>query len=305
MKTAWMANPPKDWQNLKYHPLSECCDFGDGIDLEAAAEHMRTYGYDENEAIVLDDGMILDGRHRHKIAIIAGVVPSFRRYVGTHPEAYVQKKMFRQHLTASKRAQFAVKLIELKRAKGQPISQQAAADMAHVSLREVQLAEKVETHGTAELKDAVKAGTITVPDAANVADKPKDVQKKAVSRVKHGEDRTVTAAAKVVEGRSQFDDGEEEEPKEVTLEDTIRLKNQAIESFCRGLMKFVNDNAPKDEWLSDLSRGESAIKKISDACTTFRSAKCHAACPLCQGEGCPRCHQTGRVPKQNFEMYST
>src|SRR5438445_483281 len=45
---------PKDWQNLKPHPLSELVDFGVGIDLDGMAAHIGAHGYDPDEAIVLD-----------------------------------------------------------------------------------------------------------------------------------------------------------------------------------------------------------------------------------------------------------
>jgi hypothetical protein len=92
---------------------------------------------------------------------------------------------------------------------------------------------------------------------------------------------------------------EEKEPE--TIEDIIKAKNSIIESFCRQVMKAVEDNFPKDEWIDDMGRGGTAIQKFKDGCSTLRTAKCYAACPSCKGDGCTHCHKTGRVPKQKHD----
>lgn len=100
-------------------------------------------------------------------------------------------------------------------------------------------------------------------------------------------------------------EAEEDEPEDEpdpTIEEVIEETNRKIESFCRGVMKFVEDNMPEDKWLKDLGRGDTAVQKIRDACSTIRTAKCHCACPMCKGEGCAKCHKTGRVPKYNYDQ---
>ena len=90
--------------------------------------------------------------------------------------------------------------------------------------------------------------------------------------------------------------------EELTMEQTIAAKNAAIESFCRRLMQFVEAEMPDDPWLDELNRKDAALQKFKDGCTTLRSAKCHADCPKCNGDGCKKCLNTGRVTKAAYDQ---
>jgi hypothetical protein len=187
---------PKSWKGLKPHPLADLVDFGAGIDLEAVAGHMQRHGYDHDEAIVLFEGQILDGRHRQAAAIMAGETPTFREFVGQNAMAYVAKKLFRQHLDTSQRAMMAAQLLKLSPLAGvQNCTLDSVADTMNVSRRSVASASKVQAEGTPALNQAVKDGTITVGDAARVAAESPDVQDEAVEAVRAGQAATVSAAA--------------------------------------------------------------------------------------------------------------
>jgi hypothetical protein len=66
----------------------------------------------------------------------------------------------------------------------------------NVSERAVDRAKVVTEHGTSELQEAVKDGTVTLTDAAKIAHEPAIVQNRAVSDVKSGRAETASAAAK-------------------------------------------------------------------------------------------------------------
>ena len=145
--------------------------------------------------------MILDGRHKHRAAIIAGITPTFKQFVGRDAVAYVTKKLFRQHLDTSQRAMMAATLTKLSPLPGvqnctSPTLAEAAETM-NVSRRTVASAAKVQATGTAELNDAVRDGTLTVGDAAAVADEPAEVQNQAVEAVRSGQAGTAAEAAGV------------------------------------------------------------------------------------------------------------
>jgi hypothetical protein len=190
---------PKDWQHLQPHPLSELVEFGAGIDLDAMAEHMRQHGYDPDEAIILHEGKILDGRHRLPAAITAGVTPTFKLFTGLNAMAYVAKKLFRQHLDTSQRAMMAATLTKVSPLAGvqncTPPTLAEAAETLNVSRRSVANAAKVQEEGTPALNQAVKDGTITVGDAASVATQPPEVQNAAVEAVRSGQAGTASQAA--------------------------------------------------------------------------------------------------------------
>jgi hypothetical protein len=197
MKTQ-LIPAPRNWQELEPHPLAALVDFGAGIDLEALAGHMRNHGYDADEAIVLHDGMILDGRHKLAAAIRAGITPTFRLFVGTNAMAYTAKKLFRQYLDTSQRAMMAATLAKLSPLAGvqnctPPTLAEAAATM-NVSRRSVANASKVQDAGTPALNQAVTDGTIADDDAARVANEPREVQDQAVDAVRKGLANTASEA---------------------------------------------------------------------------------------------------------------
>jgi hypothetical protein len=199
---------PKNWQSLKPHPLSELVEFGAGIDLDAMAEHMRKHGYDEDEAIILHEGMILDGRHRHPAAIKAGVTPTFKQFVGKNAMAYVAKKLYRQHLSTSQRAMMAATLTKLSTLAGVQNctlpTLEEVAETLNVSRRSVASAAKVQEEGTPELNQAVKDGTITVGDAAKVKTQPPQVQNRAIVAVRGRFAGTASQAAGITPQRPQL-----------------------------------------------------------------------------------------------------
>jgi hypothetical protein len=187
--------PPENWQELKPHPLSDLVEFGAGISIEALAEHMRQHGYDEDEAIVLHEGMILDGRHRHQGAIEAGVTPTFRAFAGRNAMAYVAKKLHRQHLNESQRALMAATLAKMSPLAGVQIcTLQGAANTMNVSRRSVASAAKILKEGTPELAEAVRQGEIAVDDAAKIVSQPPEAQIRAVEEVRAGHAKTASAA---------------------------------------------------------------------------------------------------------------
>lgn len=213
MKTEVIA-VPSGWEHLPYHPLSKTVEFGIGINVEEMAVFMKEHGYDENESIIIYRDQILDGRHKHAAAIIAGITPTFRRFVGKSAEAYVAKKAFRQHLSASQRAMLAADMVTTNGA-GRPelivgiptINEAEVAKKLNVSRDSVNTASKVKKHGTEELQDAVREGVVTVNDAAAVATEKPEVQEQAVKKVKEKKAKTAKAAVeKIKEAAPEAED---------------------------------------------------------------------------------------------------
>jgi hypothetical protein len=203
MKTTRIRTP-QNWQGLEPHPLSALVEFGAGIEIEALAAHMRSHGYDRDEAIILHDGMILDGRHKHAAAIKAGIIPTFRKFAGVNPMAYVCKKIFRQHLTPSQLAMMGATLAKVipigmvgnpANLPDQPPTQSLIAKTLNISERSVRDAVKVQNAGTASLQNAVMDGTIAVSNAAKLAREPAEIQDQAVDNGKVGKAITGPEAA--------------------------------------------------------------------------------------------------------------
>jgi len=192
---------PKGWQHLEYHPLSELVEFGAGISIESLAAHMAEHGYDADEAIILypheRKNKILDGRHKHAAAIMAGVVPRFAEFQGKSPEAYVVKKALRQHLNESQRARLGNLMREISGVQICTLDQ--AAEVMNVSRRTVASDAKVRKKGTESLNELLEEGGTNVSQAAAVAGAPPEVQDAAVAAVRSGEVEKLTDALPKVE----------------------------------------------------------------------------------------------------------
>ena len=307
MKTEMLHSFPKNWKDLEPHPLSTLIEFGAGIDVAALAGHMREHGYDSEESIVLLDGKILDGRHKHIAAQEAGVTPTFRRYIGDNPAAYVAKKLHRQHLNQSQRSMMGAKILAITHPKtpeksrnadggvtnvtlGSSPNQQEIADALNVSRMRVNQAVKVNEHGTEELQDAVMDGTISVSDAAAVAAEPKDVQKKAVKRVRKGKAKTVKAAVTAVKG-----DADEGPAEEMTDQEGEKVPVDAVQAFqaakdIEGICREIDAMIKRVEEISKgpggrLIRFDSFKQQMKDAKGNLWANRATHVCSYCKGTG--------------------
>jgi len=140
--------------------------------------------------IMLYEGKILDGRHRHRACINLGIEPSFEEYEGDDALGYVLAlNLSRRHLDESQRAMIANRISNLKVGDNQykvgaPIgatSQTDAAAMLNVARRSVQRARKVMDKGTPELIEAVENSQIPVSVAAKIADLDHEQQAQVIA----------------------------------------------------------------------------------------------------------------------------
>lgn len=195
-------------ETLKFHPI--CLRFPAMTDAEfdALVEDIRANGLEED--IVMFEGMILDGRHRHGGCLLAGVAPRFTEFKGTRAQAIrfsTSKNVKRRHLTESQRAALAAEeAVALEAedattdAKNHEIPEKKtstprgtevpdapkkpahrprksrnedAAKDNNVSVRSTQRARNV-LAADPELHEQVKAGEITVKEAEKKINPPPD-----------------------------------------------------------------------------------------------------------------------------------
>lgn len=189
---------------LDVHPLAELFPDLSAGEFSEMVQSIKDDGLDE--PIVVSDGKILDGRHRYKACLKAGVNPTTVAYDGPKTPEAIAKFVWRangvrRHLTASQRSMIAAKMANAP--KGQPysnaskeafVSQDQAAEVTGVSRAGVQRATKVLNEAAPEVVEAVSDGTIAVADAAAIATAPKPAQRKAVKQVKSGKAKTLKAA---------------------------------------------------------------------------------------------------------------
>lgn len=192
---------------FKAHPLAEVFPLIQGAEFDALVEDIRANGL--QHPIILHEGMILDGRNRYRACIAAGVPLRFDVFAGADPIAYVvSTNLRRRDLNASQRA-FAIAELEKyghggKRrgdddgANGGTKNRKQLAGEGKVSERQVARGAVVREHGAEPLKQAVRAGTVSVDKAAQLALLPADEQADIVAR---GEKEIVAKAKEIRAGK--------------------------------------------------------------------------------------------------------
>lgn len=188
---------------LEQHPLSAAFPSMPEDELRALAGDIKAHGL--HSAIVIYKGQVLDGWHRYRACILAGVNPRTMEYKGNDPVAFVKSANWhRRHMTESQRAMTQVALSEWREpgrqnnratiaqlpptsaGMGDTVAPMAptVADMAKdagVSERSIQRAKTVEAKGTEAVKAAVREGSIPVHIAAEIATLPKREQNKVLA----------------------------------------------------------------------------------------------------------------------------
>lgn len=163
---------------MKHHPYAELFPMLDDAELKDMAADIKVNGLQEH--IVTYEGMILDGRNRHRACELARVNPTFTPFKGKDALAFVlSKNLHRRHLNASQRAIAAAEIANLKNGQktssanlpSTPVTQPDAAAKMHVSTRAVTAAKKLIDEKPEEVA-AVKAGKKTVHAA--LATPPKE-----------------------------------------------------------------------------------------------------------------------------------
>lgn len=283
MKTE-LVGTPRLWQQMIPHPLSRLTEYGAGIDVDALAEHMKKFGYDQDEAIIIFERMILDGRHKHAAAIKAGVVPTFRAFTGKNAAAYVQKKLFRQHLTVAERARLAATLVNVKAgdnqhadsANGEPaVTVAEAARAAGVSERSVQRARS----------------------KATKTDKPPRTTKRSKSTPENP-GKTETKEV-VTNGTTTMNDKEGHKlPAQLTESFANLEKFEELDSLCRSLQKQMDElsRLPGGEQLKrflvptgDEKKTINKSEHLQRLKADLKGTRPHSVCPYCSGKGAKDC----------------
>jgi ParB-like chromosome segregation protein Spo0J len=174
-------------EQLKFHPVSEIFPSMPQAEFDALVADITANGLREPIHIMGDS--VVDGRHRYRACLQAGVEPQFVVVPdGSDLNALViSLNLRRRHLDESQRAMVAARLANLPLGSNQHAqicapSQDSAAEMLNVSRRTVQHARAVLEHGAPELATAVDSGVIAVSSAAALSRLTVDAQQAVLSR---------------------------------------------------------------------------------------------------------------------------
>lgn len=170
---------------MKEHPLSEYFPMLPPEEYEQLKASIKDHGL--REAIVLLDGMILDGRNRYKACLEAEVEPRFEEYQGSNGalDFIVDMNMRRRHLEAGQKGQIIMNI------EGTPEAGTSGPKSSHPETRTPSFSELAKKAGvtdriiadiasvqdTPELKKKLYDGTITAGKASR--ERMKEVASKA------------------------------------------------------------------------------------------------------------------------------
>jgi ParB-like chromosome segregation protein Spo0J len=159
---------------LPFHPLADLFPLIEGDEFAELVNSIRQNG--QHDAIILFDGMVLDGRNRYRACLAAGVEPRTAQFTGNDPVAFVMDhNIHRRHLNESQRAMIGARLSEYSKSgtrtdlgeiSPRSRTSQEAADLVNVNRATVVAAKKVLRDGTAEEIKAVEAGKAAVSTIA-------------------------------------------------------------------------------------------------------------------------------------------
>ena len=205
-----------DTQSLKPHPVAECFPPLTATEYADLLADIKEHGV--RVPIVVADGLIVDGVHRHRAAGETG------RPCPTEPlpegqdagQAADALNLARRHLDESQRAMTARRRSRKKPGQpkknsqnfGKTLTQDEAADVYDTNPESIRQAGKVQDReDVPELAAAVdkgkRAGGIAVSDAAKVADEEADTILEALELVDAGEAKTASAAVEQVKKERQ------------------------------------------------------------------------------------------------------
>lgn len=186
--------------SFPFHPLANLFPLLEGDDFAALVASIAANG--QREAVVLHEGLVLDGRNRQRACKAAGVDCRYAMLAdGISPLQFViDKNLRRRHLNESQRAFVAAKLANL--GEGRPtasieaVSQESAAAMLNVSRSSVQRAAIVQAEATDEIRAAVERGQIAVSVAAKASELPADIQNQIAKAAAEGKENVVRLITK-------------------------------------------------------------------------------------------------------------
>ena len=104
-------------ENYKFHPLSELFPLMTQDGIRELVLDMKNNG--QEEAIVLFEGKILDGRNRYLACKMFNIIPIFEELKkGIDPLTFIiSKNLYRSHLNTAQRCEIALKLLKIERKK--------------------------------------------------------------------------------------------------------------------------------------------------------------------------------------------
>ena len=191
--------------DVPVHPVAAAFPPMSDDEFTALKASIQKVGQTDLVIVSTDNKWLIDGVHRRRACQELGV-PCRWTYADSDAsivEQVVAKNLARRHLTPSQRALIAAELANMEAGDNQhtegvrnqtpSVSQSDAAAVMGVPRQAVNQASKVKDSPV--LAEAVRAGDVSVSDAAAIVKEPEDVQREAVERVKTAPKKTTVRKA--------------------------------------------------------------------------------------------------------------
>jgi ParB-like chromosome segregation protein Spo0J len=191
----------------KLHPLCSIFPPMSEDEFERLRDDIAKHG--QRQPILLFDGQILDGRHRHDACLLLKIEPKFETFHGTFDEAeslVLSLNLARRHLDTSQRSSVAAKVATLPRGSNQhtkedvtivtsSLSAAQAAEKLNVSRMQVQRAKYVNEHAAPEVIAEVDAGRMSINKAKKLIAAQPDKGRQALAVKINAVDEMIAAHA--------------------------------------------------------------------------------------------------------------
>ena len=187
----------------KLHPLCSIFPPMSEDEFDRLRDDIAKHG--QRQPILLFDGQILDGRHRHDACLLLKIEPKFETFSGTFDQAeslVLSLNLARRHLDTSQRSSIAAKLATLDR--GRPknvtivtpaLTATQAAEKLNVSRMQVQRAKYVNEHAAPEVIAEVDAGRMSINKAKKLIAAQSDKGRQALAVKINAVDEMIAAHA--------------------------------------------------------------------------------------------------------------
>lgn len=179
---------------MKQHPLSAAFPAMPADEFESLKDSITNIGV--QNPITLFDGMVIDGWHRYNAALEVGVECPSTELIDVDPQAFViAQNKARRHIQQGQIALAVAAVYQWRPGAGRPQKNSAPgaglskttaemAAVAGVGTRTMEQAKTVEAKAEPKVKEAVKAGEISVKRGAEIAKLPAKDQVKAMHEPK-------------------------------------------------------------------------------------------------------------------------
>ena len=221
-----IENNDDPYDTLETHHIADWFPIMEEDEFEEFVDDVRINGI--KKPIILHEGKILDGRHRHRARLLTGKHAQYHQLpANVDPVDFVlTENLHRRHLTASQRAYIAARVATHK-SRGRPpkngtaVTRRKAAKLTGISTRQISRVRSINSRCPPEISDAVRDGTVSIHDAEAASKLPPHHQIEALQNVKVGRARSMRAAMDL------FD---HEPPEEAHINDDNRHSPDEIDA---------------------------------------------------------------------------